>query len=61
MTQQPVQRLYHEVNRLRKKEGLEPISLLHLAHKVSRFHTDQNQRVAKALDNLGMAVLPIKK
>ncbi|MFH1684885.1 MAG: hypothetical protein ABH983_01125 [Candidatus Micrarchaeota archaeon] len=57
MTQQPVQRLYREVNRLRKKEGLEPIGLLHLAHKISRFHTDQNPRVAKALDNLGMQIL----
>ncbi len=61
MAQKQIQKLYHEVNRLRKKDGLESISLLRLAHKLSNFHEDQNPRVAKALDNLGMAVLPIKK
>ncbi len=60
MTQQ-IRRLYDEVNRLRKKDGMEPISLLRLAHSLSRFHEDRNPRVAKALDNLGMSVLPIKK
>jgi hypothetical protein len=56
MTQKSVQRLYTEVNRLRKNEGREPIGLLHLAHKISRFHTDQNPRVAQALSNLGLGI-----
>jgi len=61
MAEKQIQRLYSEVNRLRKKDGLAPIGLLRLAHKLSRFHEDQNPRVAKALNNLGMTIMPIKK
>ena len=48
--------LYMEVNRLRKRDGLDEIGVLGLANKISRFHMDRNPRVAEALKNLEMQI-----
>lgn len=51
-----VARLHHEINRLRERDGLEPISVISLAQKIMRFHQDRNPRVAEALGNLGLQI-----
>jgi hypothetical protein len=48
--------LYNEVNRLRKRDGLEEIGLLTLAAKIQRFHPDRNPRMAEALSNVGIQI-----
>jgi hypothetical protein len=45
--------LHGEINRLRKRDGLEEVSGLGLAHKLfTHFHEANNPRVAEALRNL---------
>jgi len=42
-----------EINRLRKRDNLEDVGGLGLAHKLyTHFHVERNARVAEALDNL---------
>ncbi|MCI0503451.1 hypothetical protein L0Y65_01945 [Candidatus Micrarchaeota archaeon] len=48
--------LFAEINRLRRKEGLEPVGALGFAQKlVSHFHESKNARVAEALRNIGLS------
>ncbi len=53
----PIALLHEEINRLRKRDGEEPIGGLALARKVFR-HLDEehNPRVAEALANLKMGL-----
>lgn len=45
--------LHDEINRLRKRDGLEEVGGLGLAHKLyTHFHGERNPRVAEALTNL---------
>ena len=45
--------LHGEINRLRRRDGLEEVGGLGLAHKlVTHFHEAFNPRVAEALKNL---------
>lgn len=57
--EQPKQRvpkfacLYREINRLRSRDGEEPVGGLMFAQKVfDHFHVENNPRVAEALKNL---------
>jgi hypothetical protein len=48
-----LQSVFSEVNRLRRRDGLEEVGALGLAIKlVSHFHEANNPRVAEALSNL---------
>lgn len=47
-------RLLDELNRIRKREGLESVGMLTLAGKMSNYHPDRNPRVAEALKNTGL-------
>ncbi len=47
--------LYREVNKLRLRDGLEPVGGLGFAAKIhAHFHESENPRVAEALRNTGL-------
>jgi hypothetical protein len=53
--------LHGEINRLRRRDGLEAVGGLGLAHKLfTHFHEANNPRVAEALRNLESQAPPVR-